>query len=112
MRQLEKKWKKLKKKRERTEFIAEDMLKNWPAVGRVENGYLAQQQGSGTTALFVQHNDGSQKVPFFPAAQHRRQRACVRACVSTFVRQTFQGDRADARRQIHIHNGGHISPAI
>lgn len=84
------------------------MLKNWPAVGWVENSYLTQQQGSGTTALFVQHNDGSQKVLFFPAAQHRRQRACVSTC----MRQTFQGDRADARRQIHIHNGGHISPAI
>lgn len=78
VRQLEKKLKKSKRKRERTEFIVEDMLKNWPAVGWVENDYLAQQQGSGTTALFVQHNGGSQKVLFFLAAQHRRQRACVR----------------------------------
>lgn len=53
-----------KKKRERTEFIVEDKLKNCPAVVWVKCGYLAQQQGSGTTALFVQHNNGSQKVPF------------------------------------------------
>lgn len=95
-------------KKEWTAFITEGVLKNWAVVGQVGCNYLAQQQGSGTTASFVQHNDASQKVPIFPVAKHRRR--C--ACMSTCVRQSFQGGRVDARKQIHIHNSGHISQAI
>lgn len=48
------------------------------------------------------------KSPYFPG---RKTPAAV--CVHEYMRASvLSRRRADPRRQIHIHNGGHISPAI